>query len=75
MEFTFQIINIIEEKDISQIYEENMKKWYPGFVMEEPVYKVTVRVNMFGKETTRTEVWKKSVLERNKEIGSYVGDA
>lgn len=62
------IRRIISATDISDRYEEEMKKYYPNYELKEPMYEVKLEYDCYGHIGECTEWWKKSyyieVLEK-----------
>lgn len=66
------VLSFMQEIDITDIYERNMKRWYPDYQVTEPVYQVSMRVNCYGVEERVTKIFKKSELEECKAKGYYM---
>lgn len=70
----FNIISVLTETEITESYKSTMAKFYPEYRVDEPVYKVDLRVNSFGVEELKSVVWSKSQLEENKSKGFYMAN-
>lgn len=68
----YDIVKIISETNFSEEYQENMKRFYPDFVLSEDMYKIVLYSAIYGNEKLRTVIWTKSKLDENKQRGYYL---
>ena len=68
----YYIVEIVSETNFSEEYQENMKRFYPDFVLSEDMYKIVLYSTIYGNEKLRTVVWSKSKLGQNKQQGYYL---
>jgi len=68
------IVQILSVEDCTDEFTEYMKQsGVENFKPEEPYYYVEVLADCYGRMGTHRLMWRKSELERYKEIGFFMG--